>query len=88
MLHIWQQIYKFICRDSEILTKSCFPPSNTLTDNTSPITGIFFQEKPHLESMLKLALLQGEIMKLAKSVFPGPPRLLCYCSQCGISSFG
>lgn len=38
--------------------------------------GDFSQEKSHLESVLKLALLQDEIMNLAKSVFPAPPHLL------------
>lgn len=96
MLQSWQHLvnrqilpstlkrYKLIYRDSEIFTENCFP----LIDKHLQLWGFFFsQEKPHLESVLKLALLQDEIMKLAKSVFL-LPHSLCYCSQCGISSFG
>lgn len=80
MLQSWQQLvnrqilpsrlkrYKLIYRDSEILTENYFP----LIDKHLQLWGFFSQEKPHLESVLKLALLQDEIMKLAKSVFPAP----------------
>lgn len=78
MLQIWQQLvnrqillsrlkkYKLLYRDSEILTETCF----ALIDKFLQLWEFFPQEKPHLESVLKLAVLQDEIRKLAKPVFP------------------
>lgn len=38
----------------------------------------FSQKKSHLESLLNLALFQDEILKVEKSAFHVPPRLLGY----------
>lgn len=86
MLQSWQQLvnrqilpsrlkgHKLIYRDSEILTENCF----LLIDKHLQWWEFFPQEKPHLESELKLALLQDEIMKLAKSDFPAPTLTVWY----------
>lgn len=82
MLQIWQQSInrqilpcrlkrnKFIYRDSEFLIEKTLFPLILLVYISN--CGNSFSRKTSFGTVLKLALLQDEIMKLAKSVFPAP----------------